>query len=101
MPSLYEILDNSHDGEGMAALGREFGLAPTQAQAAVTALLPAFSTGLKQSNATNPARCPWRARGRLWPDAARATGTITANERLVRPEQATGRDGQCRRGGLR
>ena len=26
MPSLYEILNNAHDGEGMTALGREFGL---------------------------------------------------------------------------
>ena len=35
MPSLYEILDNAHDGEGMTTLGREFGLTPTQTQAAV------------------------------------------------------------------
>jgi hypothetical protein len=52
MPSLYENLDNAHDGEAMTALGDEFGLTPTQTQAAVTALLPAISTGLKQSTAT-------------------------------------------------
>src|SRR6516164_5412230 len=52
MPSLYEILDNAHDGEAMTALGDEFGLTPTQTEAAVTALLPAISTGLKQSTAT-------------------------------------------------
>jgi hypothetical protein len=52
MASLYEILDNAHDGEGMTALGRQFGLTPAQTQAAVTALLPAISTGLKQSTAT-------------------------------------------------
>ena len=52
MPSLYEILDDAHDGEGMTVFGREFGLTPTQTQAAVTALLPAISTGLKQSTAT-------------------------------------------------
>ena len=52
MPNLYEILNNAHDGEGMTALGREFGLTPTQTEAAVTALLPAISTGLKQSTAT-------------------------------------------------
>ena len=34
------------------ALGREFGLTETQTEAAVTALLPAISTGLKQSTAT-------------------------------------------------
>jgi hypothetical protein len=52
MPSLYEILNNAHDGEGMTAFGREFGLTPTQTEAAVTALLPAISMGLKQSTAT-------------------------------------------------
>jgi hypothetical protein len=52
MSSLYEILNNAHDGEGMTALSREFGLTPTQTEAAVTALLPAISTGLKQSTAT-------------------------------------------------
>jgi hypothetical protein len=52
MPNLYEILNNAHDGEGMTALGREFGLTPAQTEAAVTALLPAVSMGLKQSTAT-------------------------------------------------
>jgi hypothetical protein len=52
MASLYEILDNAHEGEGMTALGRQFGLTPAQTQAAVTALLPAISTGLKQSTST-------------------------------------------------
>ena len=52
MASLYEILDNAHDGEAMTAIGSEFGLTPTQAEAAVTALLPAISTGLKRSTAT-------------------------------------------------
>src|SRR6516165_5691740 len=52
MASLYEILDNAHDGEAMTALGDEFGLTPAQTQAAVTALLPAISTGLKQSTAS-------------------------------------------------
>jgi len=52
MANLYEILDNAHDGEALTALGREFGLMPAQTQAAVTALLPAISSGLKQSTAT-------------------------------------------------
>jgi hypothetical protein len=52
MASLYEILDSAHDGEGVATLGREFGLTPAQAQAAVAALLPAISTGLKRSTET-------------------------------------------------
>jgi hypothetical protein len=33
MASLYEILNNAHDGEGMTAFGREFGLTPTQTEA--------------------------------------------------------------------
>ena len=52
MASLYKILDDAHDGQGMTALGRQFGLTPAQTEAAVTALLPAISTGLKQSTAT-------------------------------------------------
>jgi hypothetical protein len=52
MASLYEILDNAHDGETVAELGRQFGLTSAQTEAAVTALLPAISTGLKQSTAT-------------------------------------------------
>src|SRR5437588_784632 len=52
MASLYELLDNAHDGEGISALGREFGLTPEQTEAAVNALLPAISIGLKQSTAT-------------------------------------------------
>src|SRR5271166_4312287 len=52
MANLYEILDNAHDGEGLTALGRQFGLTSAQTEAAVTALLPAISTGLKQSTAT-------------------------------------------------
>src|SRR5215831_11825157 len=52
MPSFMKFLNNAHDGEAMATLGDEFGLTPTQTQAAVTALLPAISTGLKQSTAT-------------------------------------------------
>ena len=52
MSDLNNILDNAHDGQAVALLGREFGLTPEQTQAAVTALLPAISTGLKRSTAT-------------------------------------------------
>jgi hypothetical protein len=52
MPSLYDILTQAEDGETMAMLGREFGLTPQQTEDAVAALLPAISTGLKQSTAT-------------------------------------------------
>ena len=52
MANLYEILDDAHDGEAIAVLGREFGLTPKKTEAAVTALLPAISSGLKRSTST-------------------------------------------------
>jgi hypothetical protein len=52
MPNLYEILADAQHGEAMSSLGDEFGLTPQQTQAAVAALLPAISMGLKRSTAT-------------------------------------------------
>ena len=52
MASLFQALNSAHDGEAVALLGREFELTPKQTEAAVTALLPAISAGLKQSTAT-------------------------------------------------
>jgi hypothetical protein len=52
MRNLYEIVADAQHGEAMASLSDEFGLTPQQTQAAVEALLPAISMGLKQSTAT-------------------------------------------------
>ena len=52
MPNLYEVLADAQNGEAIASLSDEFGLTPQQTQAAVGALLPAISMGLKQSTAT-------------------------------------------------
>jgi hypothetical protein len=52
MANLYEILANAQGGEAMALLGRKFELTPQETEAAVTALLPAISAGLKRSTAT-------------------------------------------------
>ncbi len=52
MANLYDTLAEAKDGEVIAMLGREFGLTPEQTEAAVTSLLPAISTGLKQATAT-------------------------------------------------
>jgi hypothetical protein len=52
MASLSEILDNAHDGEALEAIGGQFGLTAAQTEAAVNALLPAISMGLKRSTAT-------------------------------------------------
>jgi hypothetical protein len=52
MPNLYDMLAEAQHGEAMSSLGDEFGLTPEQTQAAVTALLPAISLGLKRATAT-------------------------------------------------
>ncbi|TIP95112.1 MAG: DUF937 domain-containing protein, partial [Mesorhizobium sp.] len=49
MPSLFDILAQAQNGNGMQALAQQFGLSQQQAQSAVEALLPAFSQGLKSS----------------------------------------------------
>ena len=52
MPGLYDLVAEAQDGEAIEMLAREFELPPQQAEAAVTALLPAISAGLKRSTAT-------------------------------------------------
>ncbi len=51
--NLFDMLANAQNGQGMEALARQFGLTQQQTQAAVEALLPAFSQGLKR-NASDP-----------------------------------------------
>lgn len=53
MPSLFDMISNAQNGQGMDQLARQFGLSPQQTQSAVEALLPAFSQGL-QRNASDP-----------------------------------------------
>lgn len=53
MLNLFDMLNQSQSGQGMEALARQFNLSQQQTQAAVEALLPAFSQGLKQ-NASDP-----------------------------------------------
>jgi hypothetical protein len=52
MANLYEVLEKAQDGEAMSELGQQFGLSPAQTHAAVAALLPAISMGLKRATAT-------------------------------------------------
>jgi hypothetical protein len=52
MANLYEALAEAQNGEAMSELGQQFGLSPQQTQAAVTALVPAISMGLKRAMAT-------------------------------------------------
>jgi hypothetical protein len=51
--NLFDMLANAQNGQGMDQLARQFGLSQQQTQAAVEALLPAFSQGLKR-NASDP-----------------------------------------------
>ncbi|BCH34598.1 hypothetical protein MesoLjLc_65280 [Mesorhizobium sp. L-8-10] len=53
MPNLFDMLANAQNGGGIEALARRFNLSQEQAQAAVEALLPAFSQGLKR-NTSDP-----------------------------------------------
>ena len=53
MPTLYEMLNNSQNGQGIDLLARQFNLSRQQTELAVEALAPAFSQGLKQ-NASDP-----------------------------------------------
>lgn len=51
MQNLFDMLSRAQNGQGMEALARQFNLSQQQAQAAVEALLPAFSQGLKRNTA--------------------------------------------------
>ncbi|HWK67504.1 MAG TPA: DUF937 domain-containing protein [Rhizobiaceae bacterium] len=53
MLNLFDMLANAQNGNGVETLARQFGLSQQQAQAAVQALLPAFSQGLKR-NTSDP-----------------------------------------------
>ncbi|TIO49390.1 MAG: DUF937 domain-containing protein [Mesorhizobium sp.] len=51
MPSLFDIFSQAQNGAGMQALAQQYGLSMQQTQAAVQALLPAFSQGLQRNTA--------------------------------------------------
>lgn len=51
MLNLFDMLNQSQNGNGMEALARQFNLSQQQTQAAVEALLPDFSQGLKRNTA--------------------------------------------------
>ncbi len=47
--TLNDIIQAAQGGQGVNNLATQFGLSPQQAQAAIQAIIPAFSTGLQQS----------------------------------------------------
>lgn len=53
MLPLFDMVANAQNGNGIEALSRQFGLSEQQTQAALQALMPAFSQGLKR-NASDP-----------------------------------------------
>lgn len=50
--NLFDMLNQAQGGGGIEALARQFGLSQQQTQAAVEALLPAFSKGFQQTAST-------------------------------------------------
>lgn len=50
--NLFEMMMQAQGGNAVNNMARQFGLAPEQAQSAIEALLPAFSTGLQRQAAT-------------------------------------------------
>ena len=52
MANLYEILAEAQNGEALTEIGRAYGLTQPQTEAAVAALLPAISMGLKRATET-------------------------------------------------
>ncbi|MCV3766848.1 DUF937 domain-containing protein [Rhizobium sp. TRM95796] len=53
MLPLFDLMMNAQNGQATEAMARQFGLAQEQMQKAMTALMPAFSSGFKRS-AANP-----------------------------------------------
>src|SRR6185312_5737240 len=53
MLPLFDMIANAENGNGIEALSRQYGLSQHQTQAALQALMPAFSQGLKR-NASDP-----------------------------------------------
>jgi hypothetical protein len=53
MMPLFDMFMNAQNGDAVAQMARQFGLSQKQAQDALEALMPAFSTGLKR-NASDP-----------------------------------------------
>lgn len=52
MANLYDILASAQNGDALAELSDQFGLSPQQTKAAVAALLPAISVGIKRATDT-------------------------------------------------
>lgn len=47
--NLMDVLTQANDGQGVSQLAKQFGMEPSQAQSAISALLPALSSGLKRN----------------------------------------------------
>jgi hypothetical protein len=47
--NLNDIIQSAQGGQGISNLGTQFGLTPEQTQAAIQAMMPAFSTGLQKT----------------------------------------------------
>ena len=86
MANLYEILTEAQNGEALADIGREYGLTPEETDAAVAALLPAVSMGLKRSTISR-ARREYSAYSLEWPGRNTACGASLVASRIDMPER--------------
>ncbi|MCZ8041458.1 MAG: DUF937 domain-containing protein [Beijerinckiaceae bacterium] len=88
MMNLFEMMQQAQNGQAMQNIARQYGLSPQQTQAAIDALLPAFSMGLQrqtqdpyafgslaQMMTASPFGHIFDANGDGIPDNARSAGT--------------------------
>lgn len=93
MMTLFDIMQQAQNGQAMQNLARQYGLSQQQTQAAIEALLPAFSMGLQrqtqdpyafgslaQMMAANPYAKMFDANGDGIPDHAQAMGNTVLNQ---------------------
>jgi len=93
MMTLFDIMQQAQNGQAMQNLAQQYGLSQQQTQAAIEALLPAFSMGLQrqtqdpyafgnfaQMMAANPYAKMFDANGDGIPDHARAMGNTVLGQ---------------------
>src|SRR4051794_37363523 len=74
MINLFEMMQNAQGGHAVDSLARQFGLTPNQSEAAVDALLPAFTIALRRQ-LKNPQAWPLLMAALSVPPASMAAST--------------------------
>lgn len=97
--NLFDIMQSAQNGQAMQNLARQYGLSPQQTQAALDALLPAFSMGLQrqtqdpyafgslaQMMTASPYARFFEAAGSTIPNGAQAAGNDVLSQLFGSPE---------------